>query len=299
MTASSIALLLAGTAMAAAAAAGQDADDPWTGLMDADAWVASAEGLAGPEAVRYDPEQDVYFVSNFNGDAASDANGFISRVSPEGEIETLRFMRGTDEQPMHGPRGMFILGGLLWVADADGLHAFERHTGRHEAFVDFTPHEPGFLNDIAAGPGGVLYVTDTGDPRVFRVEGYEVEVVASDDLAHPPNGITWSGALQAFVLAPWGGGRTLQAYRPGNGALLRIGEMPDGGNFDGVEEVGGRLLFASQADQAIWTWQDGDAHRLIRVPGRPADIGIDTGRNRIAVPYIALDRVDIWQLPPH
>lgn len=297
MTASSLALLVAGTAMATAAMAGQDAGKPWATPMDADARVASVEGLAGPEAVRYDPGQDVYFVSNFNGDAAGDANGFVSRVSPEGEIEALRYMRGTDEHPMHGPRGMFILGDLLWVADADGLHGFERHTGRHEAFVDFTVHEPGFLNDIAAGPGGVLYVTDTGNPRVFRVEGADIEVVASDDLAHPPNGITWSGALQAFVLAPWRGGRTLQAYRPEDGSLLRIGEMPDGGNFDGVEEVGGRLLFASQADQTIWAWRDGKAHKLIQVPGRPADIGIDTGRNRIAVPYIALDRVDIWQLP--
>ena len=50
------------------------------------------EGLSGPEAVHYDAEQDVYFVSNFNGDAAGDANGFISRVGPDGEIETREFM---------------------------------------------------------------------------------------------------------------------------------------------------------------------------------------------------------------
>lgn len=31
--------------------------------------------------------------------------------------------------------------------------------------------------------------------------------------------------------------------------------------------------------------------------GRPADIGLDASGNRIAVPYIALNRVDIWQLP--
>jgi hypothetical protein len=33
------------------------------------------------------------------------------------------------------------------------------------------------------------------------------------------------------------------------------------------------------------------------VPGRPADIGVDTRRGRVAVPYIALNRVDIWALP--
>ena len=36
---------------------------------------------------------------------------------------------------------------------------------------------------------------------------------------------------------------------------------------------------------------------LVRVAGRPADIGVDTKRRQVAVPYIALDRVDLWQLP--
>src|SRR5690348_6496521 len=37
-----------------------------------------------PEAVRYDPAQDVYFVSNFGegGSGATDDNGFISRMRP-------------------------------------------------------------------------------------------------------------------------------------------------------------------------------------------------------------------------
>jgi hypothetical protein len=34
------------------------------------------------------------------------------------------------------------------------------------------------------------------------------------------------------------------------------------------------------------------------VPGRPADIGIDTRRGHVAVPYIALNRVDVWSLRP-
>ena len=36
--------------------------------------------------------------------------------------------------------------------------------------------------------------------------------------------------------------------------------------------------------------------QFIKVAGRPADIAIDTKRKRIAVPYIALDRVDIWEI---
>src|SRR5690606_30575053 len=53
-------------------------------------------GLAAPEAVLYDPEEDVYLVSNVSGDPlAKDGNGFISKVSPEGKIIELKFIDGS------------------------------------------------------------------------------------------------------------------------------------------------------------------------------------------------------------
>src|SRR6056297_4021093 len=91
--------------------------------------VVVIDGLSGPEAVHYDVEQDVYFVSNFNGDAAGDANGFISKVSSDGTIDDLQFITGTDVRPLHGPRGMYITGDTLWAADAEGVHGFNTGTG--------------------------------------------------------------------------------------------------------------------------------------------------------------------------
>jgi len=259
--------------------------------------IHSIAGLAGPEAVHYDADQDVYFVSNFNGEAAGDANGFIARVGPDGMILEREFMTGTDEYPLHGPRGMRRVGGRLWVADADGLHAFDLASGAHLAFIDFRGFEPGFLNDVAATPDGALIVTDTGGAgRVFRVESGAVELVLDGVLASAPNGVV-RRPDGLFVFAPWGGGRTLQAWRPGDEAPVDVGELPEGGHLDGIEVWRGGLLIASQDDRAIWHWTPGGARRLISTEGRPADIGIDTKRRRVAVPYIALDRVEIWALP--
>ncbi|MEX2497907.1 MAG: hypothetical protein WD397_03410 [Wenzhouxiangellaceae bacterium] len=81
------------------------------------------------------------------------------------------------------------------------------------------------------------------------------------------------------------------------GGLVEIGQLPEGGNIDGLEEYQGRLIVASQDDQAIWSWRDGQAVKLFDTPGRPADIGIDSRRGRVAIPYIALDRVELWALP--
>ncbi|HKL51854.1 MAG TPA: hypothetical protein VJ908_11865 [Wenzhouxiangellaceae bacterium] len=259
--------------------------------------VVVIDGLSGPEAVHYDVEQDVYFVSNFNGDAAGDANGFISRVAPGGEIETLEFMVGTSEFPLHGPRGMRIVDEVLWVADADGLHGFDRRSGEQLKFIDFSGHAPGFLNDVEADPAGALYLTDTGNARLFKVDNGEITVLAADELESPPNGIVWYPAARAFVLAPWGDGLDLKAWRPDAGELVELGRLPEGGNIDGLEEYDGRLIVASQVDQAIWSWRDGAAMKLFDTPGRPADIGIDSRRGRVAIPYIALDRVELWALP--
>ena len=259
--------------------------------------VVEVSGFRGPESVRYDPELDVYFVSNFNGDGgARDANGFVSRVSPRGEIDSLRFMTGTEQAPLHAPRGMYITGDTLWVADVDGVHGFHRRSGEQLRFTDLTRFEPGFLNDVAAGPDGVLYVTDTGESRLYRVSGDSVRIAVEDSLLGPPNGIAWDDDGGRFVLAPWGGTQTVRAWSPGGAGLTVVGSSA-GGNFDGVEIVDGRILLASQADSSLRVLTDAGSRPVVRVPGRPADIGLDTRRRRVAVPYIALDRVDIWRLP--
>jgi len=270
---------------------------PAADVQDIDDRIAVVEGLAGPEAVHWDDEQQVWFVSNFNGDASGDANGFVSKIGSGGQILEFEFMTGTDEHPLHGPRGMRIDGERLWVADADGLHGFDRRSGRHLEFIDFSMFEPGFLNDAELGPDGAIYLTDTGNARLFRIVEGEISVVAAEDLASPPNGIAWNPASASLVLAPWGGDRTLIDYDPDSGELTDGSTLPDGGNMDGLEPWQGGLLIASQVDQAIWFVKDDGAAVMIRTPGRPADIGLDPAGGRIAVPYIALDRVDFWALP--
>lgn len=265
---------------------------------DADRVAVVEGGFIGPESVRYDPAQDVYFVSNFNGDVSGDANGFISRVSAEdGTITEVEFMVGTDEHPMHAPRGMYIVGDTLWAADAEGLHGFHRETGDHLAFVDFTSFEPGFLNDIVQGSDGALYITDTGASRLYRMVGSDVTQLSADTLLGPPNGITADPSTGHLLLAPWNGVQTFRAWRIAEGDLVEVGSAATGGNFDGVEVVGSRIIYTSQVDSSLYVMADSVAVPVIKMSGRPADQGIDTRRSRIAVPFVALDRVDIWALP--
>lgn len=261
--------------------------------------IATREGFSGPEGVRYDPDQDVYFVGNFNGSgSALDNNGFISRMSPEGEIADLRFIAGGAKGvTLHAPRGMTIVGDTLWVADVDAVRGFDRRTGAPLASVDFSKADVGFLNDVAPGPDGALYVTDTGRNLIYRVADGAFTTAFENRRLGSPNGITWDATGRRFIVVPYGGGHDIFSWQLGGTGIEKIGTS-GGSKFDGVEVLAdGRILVASQADSSLHLFLDGRGSPIIRTTGAPADIAVDTKRNRVAVPYVSLDRVDIWQVP--
>ena len=167
------AIILALTALAAAACGGGDRKPAGDETPPADTTMAAApagptaqlikavDGFQAPEAVRWDPDQKVWFVANINGTpSAKDNNGFISRLKPDGSVETLKFIEGKKKGvTLNGPKGMAIVGDTLWVCDIDAVRGFNRKTGALVANIKV----PGamFINDITPGPDG-LYATDTG-----------------------------------------------------------------------------------------------------------------------------------------
>ena len=262
--------------------------------------VATVDGFTSPEAVRYDPQQDVYFVSNFGEGqpGVRDTNGFISRMRPDGTIESLRWIAGkANGVVLHAPLGMTIVGDTLWVVDAGALRGFDRRTGAPLRMVEFTGLDVGFLNDVAAGPDGTLYVTDTGKDRVYRVRG-DVAIAIGDSALGRPNGITWDAANRRFIVVSYGGTHAIRSWTPEAANLTEIGTSSAGARFDGVEVLpGGRVLVASQADSSLHVFENGTGRAIAKISGPPADIAVDTRRNRVAVPIIRLNRVEIWQLP--
>ncbi|GAB5409571.1 MAG: hypothetical protein BalsKO_19360 [Balneolaceae bacterium] len=265
----------------------------WKKGQDFSSVVFSVEGFDGPEAVRYDEELDVYFVSCFVGSTSGDANGYVSKVSSSGEILELKFMVGTEEFPFDAGRGMYITGDTLWVADHSGVHYFNKKSGNHIGFVDFGEFETGFINDIVEKEGA-LYVTDTGQRKVYSIKNLEVELV-KQDLPIMPNGIAKlpNGNL---VFAPWNDGPNVYQYDISSEELSVYGTLAGSDNYDGIEFFDGALITSTQQDSSLHLMIDGKDEVFIKLPGRPADIAIDPNRGIVAVPYVALNRVDFWLL---
>jgi sugar lactone lactonase YvrE len=265
--------------------------------------------LQHPESARYDSDLDVWFVSNINGDPmAKDNNGFISRLNADGKVDSLKFIAGgTKGVTLNGPKGLAIVGDTLWVADIDAVRGFNRRTGAPVATLKL-PGKPKFLNDIAVGPDGI-YITDSGfgpgangqfahpgPDRVYHVgSGHKATVALQSESLAAPNGISWIASRSRFVIVPFAG-TSIDEWAPGEKAPKSIGTGP--GQLDGVESLpDGRLLVTSWTDSSLFVLDSGRAVTVAKVDGGPADIGIDTKRNRVAVPLLMQNKVEFWDIP--
>ncbi|HEX8362856.1 MAG TPA: SMP-30/gluconolactonase/LRE family protein [Longimicrobium sp.] len=268
------------------------------------------QGLGFPESVRYDPEQDVYFVSNMVGPGSDkDGNGYIVRI-PAGELgpATIFVQGGRGGAVLDAPKGMALQGDTLWVTDIDVLRGFHRHTGAPLAVLDLRPQGAVLLNDVAAGPDG-LRVTDTGiamtrkgvlyrgGDKIFAVgPGRAVTRMAQGKELRRPNGITWDPEGRRWIVVSFHPFRS-EVYTVGADGRRTV--LASGlGKFDGVERLAdGRLLVTAWSDSSLHVFDGKRGGRVIRDLWQPADLGVDTRRGRVAIPLVLQGRMEVWQLP--
>ena len=267
---------------------------------------ARVEGFQGPESAKYDADLDVWYVSNVNGSPlAKDGNGYIARLKGDGTMDSLKFIvGGAGGVTLNAPKGLAIQGDTLWVADLQSVRGFDRRTGKPVASVDVKGAK--FLNDVAVGPGG-LYVTDTGfegsakgmdhtgPDRIYLIAGRKATVALETDSLAGPNGITWDGAGKRFIVVPFAG-NIVRAWAPGGKDLRALGTTK--GQLDGVELLGAnRLLITSWTDSSLFVLERGTVTPVTSGLPSPADIGVDTKRNRVAIPLLLENRVEFRALP--
>ena len=271
--------------------------------------VGTVVGFLTPESVLSDSAQDIYLVSNINGGPLTkDNNGFISRVRPDGAIEVLKFIEGgRGGVTLNAPKGLAELGDTLWVADIDVVRAFNARTGVPLDSVKLDSMGAVFLNDLAIAPNGAIYVTDTGirfddvgnilhpgPDRVFRIgPDRKVTVAVRGDTLGRPNGITLDAAGRRFIIVQYGG-KAVMAWKPGDRAPSVVARGV--GGYDGVEIVGGKIVVSSWTDSSITRFDSTQGTKIISGVPSPADIGYDGKRNRLLVPILTGNRVEIWQL---
>jgi len=298
----------AGTQAApAAAAAAAPAPAPAT-PKPSEGWtqVATAKGFDRPESVWYDSTLDVYFASNTGSGNGDDSHGFISRLKSDGSIDSLRFITdGQNGVTLHTPRGLAVLGDTIWVADGKTLRGFDKKNGKSLGDIDFAPLGAELLNDVALGPEGSIFITDTrandGAGMIFRVPQLTVEgrsrnpqVASTSTTLKGPNGMTWDRVRGHYLVASFLG-NDIYSWMP-KGEPQRIATGP--GRFDGIAALGdGRILVTSWNDSSLMVLRGDSLRTVIGGLPQPADIGIDNKRQRVAIPLSATNEVLIFNIP--
>jgi len=275
-----------------------------TAAVAADSISVANAGLATPESVLHDRTGDIYLVSNISGAPLErDGDGFITRLAPDGSVLQARFIDGaTEGVTLNAPKGMALKGDTLFVADIDVVRAFDRSSGA--SLGERAVAGAAFLNDLALGPDGTLYVTDTGVGADFQSVGKEAvyrfgpdgaEAVATGNELSGPNGIV--ATADALVMVGFGGAAVYRIPLDG-GAPETLATLP-AGQLDGIVRWDdGTLLVSSWEAGAIYRVSaDGQNIEIAveNVPA-PADIGWDVERGRLLIPLFQANRVEIRTL---
>jgi len=262
-------------------------------------------GFATPESVLHDEAADVYLVSNINGHPLQpDGNGFISRISPSGEVVDLKWIDGEAEGvTLNAPKGMAIVGDVFYVTDITVVRMFDRVTGG--ALGEIVVEGATMLNDLAPASDGGVYLTDSGFQLAvdggFEPSGTDAvyHIAANGDIhtliADPglgaPNGVV-EVAGDVWVVT-FGSG---EIFRLVDGERMDVTTVAEG-RLDGIVLVGDRLFVSSWGSQGVHAGVVGGEFSAVMTDVQsPADIGYDATRNVILIPLFELDEVRIVPL---
>ncbi len=296
-----------GTLCVAAVACSASSDSERTdgAAMVAGPITVAEVGFATPESVLHDEAADVYLVSNINGHPLQpDGNGFISRVSPSGEVLELKWIDGEAEgTTLNAPKGMAIVGDVFYVTDITVVRMFDRVTGG--PLGEIAVEGATMLNDLAPASDGGVYLTDSGFQ--LAADG-GLEPSGTDAVYH----IAANGDVHTLIADPGLGAPNgvvevdgdVWVVSFGSGELFRLvdGERVDvttvaEGRLDGIVRVGDRLFISSWVSQGVHAGEPGgEFSAVVTEVQSPADIGYDATRNVILIPLFELDEVRIVPL---
>jgi hypothetical protein len=267
--------------------------------------VVTIKGFATPESVLYDAKADDYIVTNVNGyPNAADNNGFISRVSPDGTKVELKWIEaGKKGVKLDGPKGSAIVGTTLYVADISRLREFDATSGKPKGEIPLVGAT--FANDVAAGPDGKVYVSDsgikiddkgvtpTGTDAVYVVEKGKAKVLAKGDELGHPNGLLW--ANDKLWVVTFGSGELYSLDKAGKKGDAQ--KLPKG-SLDGIIAVGDSIFVSSWEAQGVYKGKPGGDWAFVLAGLKaPADIGFDSKRSLILVPRFQDDIVEAYAVP--
>jgi sugar lactone lactonase YvrE len=272
-----------------------------------------------PESVIYEPNENVLFVSNIDGQPDSkDNQGFISKVSPlNGSIIELNWATG-----LNAPKGMTIINNtnntLLYVSDITDLVEIDVKSGK----IINRYNAPGstFLNDVASDNQGHIYVSDTVANTIYRLDtknlgdnsstnnnNASLQVLLQTPEINGPNGLYVDNSYNKLIVAslgafsnPAGSIRVVDLQNRTVSGLGNEGTTVPIGGLDGIEaDSTGRYYYVTDnaGGKLYVVNSNGTGYETLDLQNQgAADLGTILDENLIIIPMMQDNKLEAYRI---
>lgn len=255
--------------------------------------VWEANDFYQPESVLSIAGHPWIYISNVNGD---DNAGFVSRVSTDGKIDTLKWVDG-----IQTPTGMGYFEGQIYLADQTQIHIIDLATGRIEkTLVSDTAKG---LNDIAVTDDGRVFISDLTGSAIYTIENEQLTLWVNSNKFAVPNGVLIQGdslivgnvgTVLKRKLDPEELG-AMYAVNIADKSITQIPSTDKMGSIDGIVELEGGLISTDPLAGKMFYTALGQTEIISNIGGA-ADIGADIKTGIIYTPFLFENKVTAYTL---
>lgn len=248
------------------------------------------KGLKTPESFISDTSTGNYFISNINGGGPNgkDDDGFITKLDKDGKVIALAFIDGKNKEvTLNAPKGLDIIGDVLYVSDIDFVRGFDKESGKLLYDIDFKAFNAVSLNDLTHDSQGNLYVSDWMGNFIFKIEtknSHKVSTIAKGNALGGPNGLNVHPVSGKLINVTWETGK-IQEIDSGGGIKILV-EDRRFKNLDGID-------FDNKGNMYVSSFTGGEIYKItpdlkvdvfLKGLTSPADINIDRKKNILLIP---------------
>jgi outer membrane protein assembly factor BamB len=256
------------------------------------------ENITTPESIYYDEPSGFIFTSQINGMPTDrDGNGRIVKLNADGTVAAGDWVTG-----LNAPKGLRAHNGTLWTADLDEVIGIEIVSGRITSRTKIDGAQ--FLNDVAAGPDGTVYVSDFTANRIYALKDGKVTTFAEGEQLEYPNGLLVDG--NRLVVGSWGKPEAdFSTKVPGRLYTLDLTTKQKTlitpkpfGNIDGLESDGrgGYLVSDYLKGKILRVSPTGESTDIQTFMAGAADIGFVPSINAVLVPHMNENKVASYDI---